>query len=75
MKVSRHILLQPTLSALADQFEELHGANFTRIVTAALFQYLVADSAADRAHYMRLCTRLERGALTLSDIQTVIATS
>ena len=72
MKVHRHIMLHPTLSQVADQYEELHGASFTKIVTAALLQYLVADSAAERSHHMRLAIRLERGALTLAQIRDMV---
>ena len=76
-KVQKTFLIPEELAALIDRISELSGANFTKIATAALLQY-VFDPALHpgervpdgpiAATWMTFAVRLDRGDITLADI-------
>ena len=66
-KVQKTIMVPEELHRLACEFEIRTGANFTRIVTAALIEYLVAG-LPPRHDWMIYAVALERGEKTLADI-------
>jgi hypothetical protein len=76
-KIQKNFLIPEELAALTDRISELTGANFTKIATAALLQYIF-DPALDpdervpdrpiAPEWMTFAVRLDRGDITLADI-------
>jgi len=76
-KTQKTFLLNPQLLELVDKVAERSGANFTKIVTAALLQYFFDYCAhpedagpivCPANEWMGRASRLDRGAITVADI-------
>ena len=76
-KTQKTFLLNSELLELVDKVSERTGANFTRIVTAALLQYIFDPALHPEervpdgpiaAEWMTFAVRLERGDISLADI-------
>lgn len=59
-KKQRSLLLDESLGRLIDAFQEGSGATFTRIVTAAILQYLLREPGGPDPLWMRFAVTLER---------------
>ena len=72
-KKQKTFYLNEELDQVVDAVAQTTGGNFTKIVTAALIQYLFGDLDQPDPCWMRLAVALERKDLTLPDILVDIA--
>ncbi len=66
-KVQKTVMVLEDLHRVACEFEIKTGANFTRIVTAALLEYLI-EGLPPHPRWMSYAVALERGDTTLTKI-------
>jgi len=76
-KVQKNFLIPEELAAIIDRISELSGANFTKIATAALLQYIFDPALHPEervpdgpiaSQWMTFAVRLDRGDISLADI-------
>ena len=67
-KKQRSLLLDENLARLVDAYQQITGATFTRVIAAALIQYLLDRASGPDSRWMRFAVALERGDVTLPDI-------
>jgi len=67
-KVSKSFMLNVELSELTDAVSASTGASFTKIVTAALIQYLLGDLDHPHHTWMMAATALEKGDVAIPDL-------
>ncbi|MEK6674657.1 MAG: hypothetical protein AABZ47_03270 [Planctomycetota bacterium] len=72
-KKQRSLLLDDRLSQLIDAMQLGSGATFTRIVSAALLQFIFDDSPGSDARWIRFAVQLERGDITITDIPVLLS--
>ena len=72
-KVSKSLFLNEEISRLVDQYQDEKGLSFTRIVTAALLQFLLDGFHGADDKWVRQATRLDKGQTTLPDVWRAMA--
>jgi hypothetical protein len=76
-KVQKNFLIPEDLAAIIDKISELSGANFTKIATAALLEYVFHNSREPEhgpivgpgaPEFMTAAVRLDRGETTIGNV-------
>ncbi len=67
-KVSKSLMLNEDLSRLLDAQAKATGANFTRLVTAAIIQYLFTKPDGPEPHWMKMAVEIESGEYGVGDL-------
>ena len=68
MKTQKGFHLDNELLARFAALEELHGASFTRLMSAAALQYLFANPDGPDTIWMQAAVAMNNGKLTLADL-------